>query len=361
MYLQALETARYRAKTFYHADGAMYPECMMFWGTSPLYVYGWPDQRAEEKLPDGLIRHPMHRYHWTAGIELAVMMLDYYRYTENEAFARKALLPLSLDILAFYRTHYSVGDDGKLLFSPSQALESWWNTENPMPEVAGLRFLLEGLLELPDSLADAEQKAEWQDFLKRMPELPLRKIDGKPALWVADKTPVEPKNFENPELYAIFPFNLYGSGLPDIEVARRAFNSRRFKISSGWSQDDVQAALLGLTDEAAAGVLERANAINPKSRFPVFWGPNHDWVPDQDHGSILLIAMQRMLLQSVGDRLLLFPAWPKDWNVNCKLHAPHNTTVEMVVRDGKIEKLDVQPASRKADCVLPDWLGGFAL
>jgi hypothetical protein len=30
----------------------------------------------------------------------------------------------------------------------------------------------------------------------------------------------------------------------------------------------------------------------------------------------------------------------------------------MVVRDGKIEKLDVQPASRKADCVLPDWLDG---
>lgn len=33
------------------------------------------------------------------------------------------------------------------------------------------------------------------------------------------------------------------------------------------------------------------------SRFPAFWGPNSDWIPDQDHGSVAAIALQRMLLQ----------------------------------------------------------------
>ena len=55
------------------------------------------------------------------------------------------------------------------------------------------------------------------------------------------------------------------------------------------------------------------------SRFPAFWGPNFDWIPDQDHASVALIAPQTMLLQSEDRKILLLPAWPKNWWVDLNL------------------------------------------
>jgi len=67
-------------------------------------------------------------------------------------------------------------------------------------------------------------------------------------------------------------------------------------------------------------------------------------------------AVQSMLLQSdpYTERLFLLPAWPKDWNVSFKLHAPRQTVVECEYRDGKIVFLRVKPSSRRKDIVMPE-------
>jgi len=43
------------------------------------------------------------------------------------------------------------------------------------------------------------------------------------------------------------------------------------------------------------------------------------------------------------------PAWPKDKNVDFKLHAPYNTTVEAEWKKGKLELLKVFPEERRKD------------
>jgi hypothetical protein len=82
------------------------------------------------------------------------------------------------------------------------------------------------------------------------------------------------------------------------------------------------------------------------------WGPNFDWTPDQDHGSNTMTALQRMILQPAGDRILLLPAWPRQWNASFKLHAPQNTTIEARVQDGKVLDLKITPESRRKDVVI---------
>jgi hypothetical protein len=62
-----------------------------------------------------------------------------------------------------------------------------------------------------------------------------------------------------------------------------------------------------------------------------------------------MITLQEMLLQTDGQRILLLPAWPKDWTADFKLHAPQQTTVEGHVQNGKISDLHVEPASRAKD------------
>ena len=79
-------------------------------------------------------------------------------------------------------------------------------------------------------------------------------------------------------------------------------------------------------------------------------------IRDQDHGSVALTALQTMLLQSEDRKILLLPAWPKNWSVDFKLHAPLQTTVEGSYQDRKLIHLRVTPESRTQDIVFPGWL-----
>jgi hypothetical protein len=70
-----------------------------------------------------------------------------------------------------------------------------------------------------------------------------------------------------------------------------------------------------------------------------------------------MLTLQHMLLLADGDRIILLPAWPKDWNVSFKLHVPRQTIIEAKVRDGEIAELKVTPDSRRKDVVVASALG----
>lgn len=102
-----------------------------------------------------------------------------------------------------------------------------------------------------------------------------------------------------------------------------------------WSQDGQQAARLGLTEEAKANLIAKLDFANKHHRFPVIWGPNFDWTPDQDHGSNLLTTLQDMVMQSYDGTVYLLPAFPKDWEVSFRLHTPRHTVVTGHYKNGK--------------------------
>jgi hypothetical protein len=107
-----------------------------------------------------------------------------------------------------------------------------------------------------------------------------------------------------------------------------------------WYQDAIFAARLGLTEEAKFLVIRKLQ--NSGRRFPAFWGPGNDWTPDHNHGGSGMIALQEMLLQTDGDKLFTLPAWPKNWDVHFKLHAPYNKVVECKYENGEIKELNIK-------------------
>ena len=137
-----------------------------------------------------------------------------------------------------------------------------------------------------------------------------------------------------------------------METGRETFNRRLFRNSCCWYQDDIDAACLGLAKEAKACVSSRAKGVDKHCRFPAFWGPGNDYTPDEDHGGVLLEALQMMLLQADDGKIHLLPAWPKAWDVKFKLHAPGDTVVSGELVDGKIVGLDVSPAVRRSDLIV---------
>jgi hypothetical protein len=321
-------------------------------GTYANQDYGW--DRTGHAANEVLC--PSWRWAWNQGPELLSLMLDRNDYAPDAAFVKDRLLPMADAVLGWFDHHFARDERGILRVAPTQAVETYWHdVVNDMPSVAGLHDVLPRLLALSDAELSGERRQRWQRLRDQLPWIPMREEGGVRMLAPAEHHERKRSNVETPELYAVWPFRLFGLGLPGLELARAAYERRHDKQTVGWTQDGQFAALLGLVDEAKANLVAKVQNSNPKHRFPAMWGPNFDWLPDQCHGSNLLETTQLMLLQPVGDKLLVLPCWPRDWDVSFKLHAPKQTVVEVVYRGGRIERLEVTPAARKADVVLPQW------
>ncbi|MDH4270655.1 MAG: DUF5703 domain-containing protein [Candidatus Aminicenantes bacterium] len=343
-----LEMAKYRTQRYFGHAGAYLNECVYFWGAAFNESYGWTP-REKRTVTENESR--WHRWEWQGGIELLQMMLDHYEHTLSEALLQGRLLPLAHEILTFYDLHYKLDNKGKIVMEPSQSLETWWDCRNPMPEIAGILAVTERLLNLAGDKVDAGEKALWERMKNKMPDLPVRDVEGTKMLAPAE-TFATKSNIENPELYAVFPYRRVALGRPGIELAVEALKNRWDKGNFGWRQEDVFMAYLGLTEQAREYIVGRARNKHEGSRFPVFWGPNYDWIPDQDHGGVLLKALQAMLMQTDGKRIFLLPAWPRDWDADFKLHAPYGTIVSGRVEKGRMVKLDVRPSARRRDIII---------
>lgn len=347
MYRDCLELQRARTRKYFNHGGAHYPETIYFWGAEVSAHYGWTpfEQRARPEAECAYLT-----YYWSGGIELTLMMLEYFEYTSDQDFAREFLRPVADAVIEFFDLHYPRDASGKIRFEPGQALETWHVATNPLPETAGLRYVLPRLLATAgDFDASSSFVARCQRLLRELPDLPVGERDGKRVILAAERFDVK-KNTENPELYCIFPYRLYGLNKPDLQLARDTFAARLHVVDTCWHQDVIQMALLGLTDDAARSLAVRASpASHSDSRFPAFWNAFHDWIPDIDHGGVLQIALQQMLMQCDGDQIRLLPAWPAKWNARFRLHAPKQTIVSGEVVNGNLTELDVQPAERRKD------------
>ncbi|MCC7263955.1 MAG: hypothetical protein IT369_15690 [Candidatus Latescibacteria bacterium] len=327
MFADGLPFARACTQRYFGHEGAFFPETMYFWGAYATDNYGW---QREGKHPSQVDNTYIGRY-WQNNLELVALMLDYVRYTGDARFAAQTLLPLAEELVGFYPAHYGRDAQGRLRLDPAQSLETDQQVVNPAPDIAGLQWVLEALLMLPQ--ISAAQQEKWRQLRASLPPLPVGPSPEGEVLLTAGEVLAPPANSENPELYAIFPYRLFGVGRPGLELARRTWAQRRYPGNNGWRQDDTQAAMLGLTGEAARMLAGRFADHHPGSRFPAFWGPNFDWTPDQCHGGNGMRALQAMLVQEEAGRVHLFPAWPAAWEVEFRLHVPEGV-VEGSYRPG---------------------------
>lgn len=349
MYRDAMLLAQRRTKTYFNHEGVFFPETMYFWGAYANSNYGWNRQGKAA----GWVENTFIRNYFTGNLELLALGLDYAEYfPQDKQFVRSLLAPLAESILVFFDQHYERDPEGHIRFTPSQSLETWQEAVNPTPDIAGLKYVLARIAADKIPLGKAGQNAA-KRLTQQLPEIPTKDVAGKKVVAPAERVFGESKNTENPELYAVFPFRLYGVEKPDLEIGRDTFNARKHKKSGGWQQDAIQAAHLGLANIARQYVVENFSSKS-EQRFPAFWGPNFDWLPDQTHGNAASMALQSMLVQADGNRILVGPAWPKDWDAEFKLYAPNNTVVEGVFKDGKLERLKVSPDKRASDVVRID-------
>jgi hypothetical protein len=303
-------------------------------------------------------------YLWEAVFEFDMMILETERFIDKDI---SEYIPLIESCLTFYDEHYRLlarqrgirdfNGNGCSIFYPSTAAESYKMTYNSTTVVSALKVVLTRMLELPDKYLTATQRQKWQEMLKRIPPVPIREINGRKQLLPAEAWE-RYQNMEAPQLYPVFPWGLYGVGKPDIDIALNTYLYdpivlRNNKQIQCWFQYPIFAARLGLVDDAADLIKKKLK--NANRRFPTWWGSTFCSVPDTDWGGCGMIALQEMLMQTDSTKIYLLPAWPKDWNVSFKLHAPYQTTVEAKVVKGEITELKVTPEERRKDVIMPEY------
>jgi Domain of unknown function (DUF5703) len=358
-YRRALVNAEIRSEVYWTIKGASFTEQMDFYGLPTAdYYLSMPGQNNER----GVDQNRYIEYMWDTSLEFCQMILDTRDYAGADI---REYLPLVESCVRFFDEYYrqkalySTGSplskEGKLILFPGSACESYkGNVLNATPTIAALRRVLMTMVKLPDDVLPVERKAHWEAMLNTLPDLAVGEKNGHRQLLPAWKYD-EKRNCELPQLYPVYPWGSYGVGRPDLDIA---INTFKHGIDApdqdgyvSWHQNGIFAARLGLTKEA--GELAIKKMADSDRRCPTFWGPGHDWGPDHNWGGTGMIAVQEMLVQAVDEKIYLLPAWPKEWDVDFKLHLPRQTTVECVYQGGKLQRLSVTPESRRADIILP--------
>ena len=356
-YLRALGNAEKRTEYYWGHKGASFTEQLEQFGLPLATSYGW---KRPDSFNKGVEYNYWLEYLWDTQMEFCLMMLDVERYTGEDI---SKYIPFIESCLTFFDEHYqreallrgrqALDSEGKLILYPGTGAETYKMAYNSTSTIAGLQTVLIRLLELPSQYLSEDKRNHWTGMLKRIPAISFREKNGVKVISPA-VTWARINNQELTQLYPVFPYGIYGVGKPDLDVAintwKYGYDLPIQKNHISWHQDAIFCARLGLTDEAASITIKKL--MDSDRRFPTFWGPGHDWVPDHNWGGSGMIGLQEMLLQTDGKKILLFPAWPKDWNVSFKLHAPYNTTIEGVLKEGKLQYLEILPVSRKSDLLI---------
>lgn len=360
-YLRALHNAELRTRQYWGHNGACFTEQIENFGLPIAYAYGW---HRNPDLQVGYQQNQWLEHLWDTSLEFCMMILESHRYNGTDI---QRYIPLVESCLTFFDEHYqwearrrgthALDANGHLILYPGSGAETYKLAYNSTSTIAALLSVTKTLLALPKDELSEEERAHWQGMLNRIPPISFREMDGHRTIAPA-VTFSRIQNGEITQLYPVFPWGIYGIGHPDLQTAVDTWHygldnaNQRNYVS--WHQDAIFCARLGLTEEAKAITIKKMD--DSGRRFPTFWGPGHDWVPDHNWGGSGMIGVQEMLMQTVDDKIYLLPAWPKEWNVDFMLHAPCRTVVECVYSHGKITKLIVTPESRKKDIVLPDFL-----
>jgi hypothetical protein len=355
-YLRALPNAELRSQTYWNHPGASFTEQLENFGLPNVTEYGWKRPAAYDK---GMEYNAWLEYEWDTVLEFCYMMLETERYAGKDI---KQYIPFIKSCLTFFNEHYqylarnrgskALDGTGHLVLYPSSGGETYKMAYNSTSTIAALQTVLTRLLELPNTYITDAKRKDWELMLKRIPPISFAEFNGKKTIAPAQSWE-RVNNTETTQLYPVFPWGIYGIGKPGLDIAVDTWKydtlAVKFRSGKGWKQDNIFAARLGLTNEAAELAIFKLK--DSGRRFPAFWGPGFDWTPDHNWGGSGMIGVQEMLLQTDGKKIYLLPAWPKNWDVHFKLHAPYETTIEATVKNGKLTNLQVWPESRKRDVV----------
>ncbi|MFE2757640.1 hypothetical protein ACFXGA_37125 [Actinosynnema sp. NPDC059335] len=270
----------------YGVDGIWVPETM-----------GW-DGNAR-----GTVNSDYTKNIFSTGPEAAFNMYLQYRYTNDENYLRGTAYPFMRETAKFLQSRFSYDGD-KYHMAGSNAHETYWNVPNAITDLAAVRSLFPVLIQTSQQLGlDADLRPQWQRLLDNLVAYPT---DG--SAYLPHTPPIAPtRNNENVAVELVWPYNQTGIGYPDHQTAVNTWNRRPFPYGNVWAPDAIQAARLGLGDQAYQGMKQM---LRQYQNYPNGMTNNTNGV--FEYLGVHLSVVNESLMQSYNDKIRVFPAVPGD-------------------------------------------------
>jgi hypothetical protein len=193
---------------------------------------------------------------------------------------------------------------GKYVMTLSNAHETYWGVPNAITDLAAVRSLFPSVISASTTLGlDADLRPGWQDLLTNLTAYPT---DG--THYLPHQPPIaQTHNNENVASEIIWPYDQTGIDAPDYAMAVATWKARPNPYGNVWANDAIQAARLGLGDEANLGM---KTMLQKYQNYPNGMTNNTNGV--FEYLGVHLIVMNESLLQSYNGKIRVFPALPTD-------------------------------------------------
>ena len=349
-YSRILPAAELRSRHYWGHGGACFTEQIENFGMPNIAEYGKHRNGGDPGIED----NRWLEYEWDTALEFAEMYCLYpHAFSPYGAKASaQAAHRLIMSCLRFFDEHYTELDSlGHKIIYPGSACETYKLTRNAASTIAGLLRVSGDAIEHQAELALSADEVAWlHRFRDQLPPIPTCQHNGKTLIAAAESWE-RMQNVETPQLYPVWPWRIIGG-----QLASDTYHNDSIALHHrnwlGWKQDNIWAAYVGDTDEAwrltmNKLLVQKAEHNCDLYRFPAFWGPGYDWMPDHNWGGSAMIGLHAMLMQEdERGRIRLLPAWPKDQDVHFRLWASGHRQVEVDYRGGKIVRYTINGKSQ---------------
>lgn len=340
-----LPRAKWLCRKIFSFDGAFYPHV--------IFAYE-PPHPDNCKSPQGR-QYIHHVWGYTMGVSAFTVqpIWWHYKYQPDRELLKKWAYPAVRDVALFQANFMDACDvdaHGKLVLAPTVSPEHWaWTKDfernrNSTFDIAMFRYVFEAAIEGAKTLGrDEELVARWQDALERLPAYPTTSDDSPVVVDVQDAPPIT-YNIAIPAV-PVFPGDVVTWFSPPAEkrlFARSIENCQwngnnssiilsvaRARLSMPGTMDWMRTELRARTRPNGTLTLNRlGHSLN-----------NFGHYTEQFAASM---AIGELLVQSVGDVIRVFPAWPKERDAAFKdLRAQGGFLVSASQANGRMEKLEV--------------------
>ena len=367
MITAGLPRARSFARQIYGCAGAAFPHVLEMLGLT--VTTGDIASPENCKSVNGRLA-PWPPYAYTIGVAgFAVQNLWlHYKYQPDREHLAQIVYPAIRDVAIFYCDFIDrceVGLKGKVILAPSYSPENWSLTEdfrynrNCAFDIAFIRYTLQAGIEAAKVLGRDDSLADrFKTQLQRLPDYPTTKGPDPIVVDVEDAPPIDSHNIPVPTV-PIFP----GDQITwfSSEAEKRLFARTLDKVKGNGNNSSmmlsVARARLSTADAADWIRAELGARLRPNGTLAL----NRRSSPFNDMGHYTeqfaaSMVVSEMLLQSVGDVLRVFPAWPGDKNARFRnLRAQGGFLVSADFVQGRTDRVKVTATADGVLRLLSPW------
>jgi len=352
--------ARWLARSVYDMNGAFYPHV--------LYAYE-PTDPAQVKSPVGR-QYIHHVWGFTLGVSAFTVqpLWWHYEYQPDRDFLERMAYPAVRGVATFYADFIDQCErqDDHVVLAPSVSPEHWgWTANfernrNCTFDISMARYILQAASEGATTLQrDAQSVTRWQQALALLPDYPTTKTDNPVVVDVEGAPPIN-YNITVPAT-PVFPGDVvtWQSPAAQRSLFKRTIESIQWNGNNSMVLLGVARARLDMPDTLDWMREEVQARLRPNGTLTLNrLGAGFNSFGHYTEQFAASMVLSELLVQSVGDVIRVFPAWPQQRNARFRhLRTQGGFLVSAEIKDSEIGRIDIESTAGGLLRMVSPWKG----